>query len=135
MGPPALEIQQNCVTWKFQCQIKKTKAHGNSTGSLSWSLLEIPLLFRLTPAISTCFLQVPWNCNELFQKKMLGVEDMEFPTVYIEEITRISRLDQKKIWNFQGPWFYALKFPKCVTQFCRVCRGEAFFCLEFPEVK
>ena len=45
--------------------------------------------------------------------------------------------DQEKImWNFQGgPWFKTLKFPRGVTQFCGVSRGEALFCLEFPGVK
>ena len=42
--------------------------------------------------------------------------------------------DQEKIlWNFQGPLFLALEFPRDLTQFYEISRGGAFF-LEFPGV-
>ena len=44
--------------------------------------------------------------------------------------------DQEKImWNFQGSWFLALQFLRDVTQFCRISRGGALFCLAFPGLK
>ena len=54
----------------------------------------------------------------------------------------------KQKWNFEGlsrnyyvelPWVLVLDFwpgiPMDLTQFCRISRGEASFCLEFQRVK
>ena len=47
----------------------------------------------------------------------------------------ISRDDQEKTMrNFQVSWFLILEFPRSVTQFCGIPRGEATFCPEFPRV-
>ena len=42
---------------------------------------------------------------------------------------------KKKSWNFQGSSILGLKFPRGVTQLCRISRSGALFCLEFPGVK
>ena len=49
----------------------------------------------------------------------------------------IPRVDQEKImWNFYYKGLcQALKFLMGVTHICRVARGEALFCLEFPGAK
>ena len=39
------------------------------------------------------------------------------------------------MWNFQGSWFLAIEFPRCVTQSSRISSGESLLCLEFPRVK
>ena len=57
----------------------------------------------------------------------------------IEEIAfGFSEGDQEKtMWNFQGQrsWLLTMEFPKCVTQFPGISKGEALFCPEFPRVK
>ena len=77
-------------------------------------------------------------------KQEVKVEDMEFPGVLKEHAeipgvnlkNGISRADQEKImWKFHRYWFLTLKFPRGVTQFCRISRGESLFSLEFPRVK
>ena len=48
----------------------------------------------------------------------------------------ISKGDKENImWHFHGPWSLALEFPRGVTQFCGILRGEASFSLEFQRVK
>ena len=42
-----------------------------------------------------------------------------------------SRGQSKKKWNFQGCWRKtSAEFPRCITQFCRISRGESLFSLE-----
>ena len=36
------------------------------------------------------------------------------------------------MWNFQRSWFYVLKFPRGVTQFCGVSRGWNFVLSRIP---
>ena len=44
----------------------------------------------------------------------------------------ISKGDQEKImWNFQGPLFLALEFPRDLTQFCGISRIELCFVRNF----
>ena len=44
----------------------------------------------------------------------------------------ISKGDQEKImWNFQGPLFLALEFPRDLTQFCGISRVELCFVRNF----
>ena len=44
----------------------------------------------------------------------------------------ISKGDQEKImWNFQGPLFLALEFPRDLTQFCEISRVELCFVRNF----
>ena len=42
---------------------------------------------------------------------------VEFPWVLVKE---------KHLQNFHGSWFLTLEFPKGVTQFFRISRGESF---------
>ena len=38
------------------------------------------------------------------------------------------------MWNYQRSWFLTLEFPRVVTQFCGISRGEPLFYPEFPQV-
>ena len=61
-----------------------------------------------------------WNFQELIKNKV------EFPWV-TKKKKRISRgLGFLPLWNFQGTY---------LSQFCRISRGGALFCLEFPGLK
>ena len=65
----------------------------------------------------------------------LKKEHVEIPGVNQKQ-SRISRAGQEKItWSFPGSWFLVLEFPRDVTQFCGISRGEALFSLEFRRVK
>ena len=41
----------------------------------------------------------------------------------------------KLMWNFHGSWFLTLEYPKGVTQFYGISRGENLFSPEFLKVK
>ena len=71
-----------------------------------------------------------WNFQEHWRKKMrkfLGSikKEVEFPGVF----------EEKLMWNFHGSWFLILEFPRGVTQFCWISRGESLFSPEFLRVK
>ena len=55
------------------------------------------------------------------------VEDMDFPKLLKKELVEIPGVN----WS----WFLILEVPRCVTQFCRISRGERMFSLEFLRVK
>ena len=53
-----------------------------------------------------------------------------------KEVYRISKgVQEKFMWNFHGSWFLTLDFPRGVTQFCLISRGESLFSPEFLIVK
>ena len=62
-------------------------------------------------------------------------EDMEFQKVSKKIPCGISKGDpEKRLCNFQGPWFLVLEIPRDLIQFCGISRAGVLFCLEFPEV-
>ena len=81
--------------------------------------------------------------------KQGGVEDMEFPGVLKKEHVDIPGVNKKEVESpgvfkknscggiFMGLlfWPWSLEFPRAVTQFCRIFKGESLFSPEFQRVK
>ena len=65
------------------------------------------------------------------------VEDPELPGSSKKEYDcgYSKGVQEKPMWNFHGSWFLTLEFPRDVTQFCRIFRGESLFSPEFLRVK
>ena len=70
-----------------------------------------------------------WAIPEKYQSwgERGEVEDMKFPGVYQKRACGISKGDQENIiWNFQGSWFLALKFPMDLTKMCGIYRHQGW---------
>ena len=70
-----------------------------------------------------------WNFQGYWRKSMWKFQrsikkEVGFPGVF-----------KKNSGNFHGSWFLTLKFPRSVTQFCRIFRDESLFYPEFLRVK
>ena len=65
-----------------------------------------------------------------------GIEEKAYRNLRCQLKSGISRGVQEKLMqNFDGSWFMNLEFPRDVTQFYRIPRGESLFSLVFLRVK
>ena len=60
--------------------------------------------------------------------------NVEIPGVNKKEV-EFARVIPKKLCRISMGFGFWSEIQMDVTQFCRISRGEASFCLEFPRVK